>query len=436
MLSQHLLLPSSVADVIAASGASWGSIGMRHLPGDDLYVIASYAIKQAVKRPALSQWLDSHSSRGASTHPGVGFWYRADPELNATWAPVWHREVSITTDAFRERVKAWQQPGNAIIPVLTYADSADAPSWRAWLLSKQAATPITLDVVPENADILFGLAGAWPLDLVANDLISIIGVGSIGSCAAEALAGYGIRRLALVDPDRLRFHNLARHRLSAGDIGRFKVNAMRDYLQDRDPDLEVHPLALDITEDADELRALFKQSRLVLVCSDGIASRRAANHLACWAGKPAIFACVLENGGIGEVLRVIPGLTSCLGCFREKLAADGSLNPEPDLDRGYGTGSRHLPMTAPGGDLDLVGKLAAKTAVATLLATGGYWEQRLPHDHLVVGLQPPPSLPAPFDVSRAGEMKWNDTGRRATDCPAGQFRADPYLRGGLHHNRR
>lgn len=417
-MDQHLLLPGSVADAIAASGAAWGAFGVKRVPGDDLYVIAEYTVKDRVRRPAMSAWLENHCSRGASITHGVGFWYRAKPELNLSWDPVWRRRVSVPTDWFRARVNGWQQPGNATIPVLTYANADSTPAWRGWLLNKQAATPITIELVNESTNVYAAYAGAWPLERLAPHLVTVVGVGSIGSAAAEALLEYGVRRLALVDYDRLQFHNLARHQLTARDIGRFKVNAMKELLQARDAEAETDALPLDVVDDADRIRPLFRQSSVIVVCSDGVASRRAANHLACWAGTPIIFACVLADGGIGELLRVKPGVTACLICYRAALVEGGSFDPEPDLDLGYGTGSRHMPMTAVGGDLDLVGDLAAKISVATLLERAGHIEQWLPAEHAVLGLQPPPSLPAPFDVRRAGEVKWNDTGRPRPDCPS------------------
>jgi molybdopterin-synthase adenylyltransferase len=416
---QHLLLPSSVGDAIASSGAAWGAFGVRRVPGDELYVIADYTVKEKVRRPAMSKWLEHHCSRASSLQPNIGVWYRVAPELNMSWDPVWRRRVSIRTDAFREQVNGWRQPGNATLPVLTVSISeGETPLWRAWLLNSEMTTPVSLEVVSESSDIYAIFTGAWPLDILASELVSVIGVGSIGSAAAEALIEYGIRRLVLVDPDRLQFHNLARHQLLAPDIGRLKVNAMKELLAARDPDADIHALALDVVEDANQVRSLFKESRIVIVCSDGVASRRAANHLACWAGTPAVFACVLEEGGIGEILRVRPGISACLTCQREALVEAGSFDPEPGLDLGYGTGSRHFPMTAVGGDLDLVGKLAAKAAVATLLERYGHIEQWLPGDHAVIGLQPPPDMPDPFDVDRAGEIKWSQTGRPRPGCPS------------------
>jgi hypothetical protein len=139
------------------------------------------------------------------------------------------------------------------------------------------------------------------------------------------------------------------------------------------------------------------------------------NHIARRAGVPIVFACVLEHGALGEVVRITPE-TGCLMCYRRNLEEAGSLDPEPDLDRGYGTGSAHLPMTAVGGDLTTVGCLAAKIAVATLLERRGHWEQRLPGDALTVGLQPVPGRAAPFDIEEAAGFRWREIGPPRADC--------------------
>ncbi|MEV0352206.1 ThiF family adenylyltransferase [Nonomuraea sp. NPDC050680] len=69
----------------------------------------------------------------------------------------------------------------------------------------------------------------WPVTDLASVTAMVVGVGSIGGAAATALAGYGLGRLLLVDPDRLLWHNLVRHVLPRRYIGKFKVDALRDY---------------------------------------------------------------------------------------------------------------------------------------------------------------------------------------------------------------
>jgi hypothetical protein len=131
-----------------------------------------------------------------------------------------------------------------------------------------------------------------------------------------------------------------------------------------------------------------------------------------------VLACVLADGAVGEILRVRPGSGSgCLLCHRAELQAAARLDPEPGLDLPYGTGLQHRPMTAVGGDLALVGEFAAKAAVATLLEARGYHDQRLPAEHAVLGLRPVPGLTPPFDVTRAGDVRWAPVGPPRPSCP-------------------
>lgn len=125
---------------------------------------------------------------------------------------------------------------------------------------------------------------------------------------------------------------------------------------------------------------------------------------------------MLANGAYGEILRITPAV-GCLLCARAELRERGGIAPETTLDRGYGTGTRHLPMTAVTGDLALVGQLSAKAAVATLLDPKGFRDQRLPGDQAVIGLRPLPGKPAPFDIEETGALVWASLPAAWPDCP-------------------
>ncbi|WGD45256.1 hypothetical protein [Streptomyces cathayae] len=107
----------------------------------------------------------------------------------------------------------------------------------------------------------------------------------------------------------------------------------------------------------------------------------------------------------------------CLTCRRHSLTEAGSLDPEPALDAGYGTGTRHRPMTAVGPDLHLVAHLAAKTAAATLLEHAGHPDQRLPGEHALIGLRRQPGWAAPFDLGRTAELRWLPATPPRPGCP-------------------
>jgi hypothetical protein len=415
-----LLLSSSAADRIVASQDRWGWLNLRVDHAEQLAVVVGFSAQERITLPVTSPLLEAHYLRPADQVARAGVWYRARPDLDALWLTTASRSAKLTVDGFRQLIiGGWQLPPvDRAVPVLTWTEVDGRPAWQAWWAARDGVIPADLQVIDETAMMFDPLAPAWPVELLAGVLVTVIGVGSIGSAAAEALAAYAVGRLALVDPDRLLQRNLARHRAGARQLGRHKVHAVADQLAQRFPALEVQALPLNMVEDADVMRPLVARSDLVLVCADGVTPRRVANHLAVWARRPAVLACVLADGAVGEILRVRPGSGSgCLLCHRAELQAAGRLDPEPGLDLPYGTGLQHRPMTAVGGDLALVGEFGAKAAVATLLEAGGYHDQRLPAEHAVLGLRPVPGLTSPFDLTKAGEVRWSPVGPPRSTCP-------------------
>jgi molybdopterin/thiamine biosynthesis adenylyltransferase len=417
----YALLPSAVAAAIRDYGGRWGYLDLRFDRSEDLIIAIGYSKGEKVKLPVRAAWLDEHYSRSISPSPAAGFWYRADPELHEAGEWAFRRRSAVPLDFFRERVNGFHRPHRTLATfVITLCEKDGRPDFAGWVVTHESAERFPLEVVLDDADLFLPLEDAWPVGALAEKRVTVIGIGSIGSAACEALSGYAVRSLALVDPDRLQEHNFARHRAQPRELGRYKVNAVADMLKSRDRGLSVEQYALNVVDDADVMRPLFARSSCILVCSDGVESRRVANHLACHAGVPVVLACVLEDGGFGEVMCVRPGVTACLTCSREQLVEAGVVDPEPTLDLGYGTGFRHLAMTAVGGDLDLVGKFAARAVVSTLLAAQGFMKERLPAEYAVLGLRP--SLDrepeAPFDVERSLAVVWHPLGAPKPDCPS------------------
>jgi molybdopterin/thiamine biosynthesis adenylyltransferase len=274
------------------------------------------------------------------------------------------------------------------------------------------------NVATEDPDFTGRLLPGWPVADIEPFLFTIIGLGSIGSVAADAIADYGGHRFALVDPDRLLDRNLVRHRAARRLLGQYKVHAVRDTLRAHRSYLDIATFSTSVVNDADRMRSLFRSSSIVICCADGIQARTVSSHLARWANVPIVLACVLDDGAIGEVIRLRPSRRiGCLRCQRSQARASGHIDPEPGLELPYGTGDSHRPMTAVGGDLALVGHLAAKVAVATLLEATGHADQRLPGDHQIVALRPMPDAAYPFDLPRAGDTRWRAAAPPQSDCP-------------------
>jgi molybdopterin-synthase adenylyltransferase len=415
MILPALLLPKAVADAITSCGSQWGAIDLKQDRAEDLLIVSGWRKGLEYGGKVIE---DRHYTRYATSVPGAGWWYEVEPSLHELGRFRRLRGGGVAAEELAAGVlNGWKKPSTAGTHIVTFARRAGGlpPDWCAWTLVKDSAIQLDLDIFDAGADLLAPLDRGWRRDQLSDLHVTVVGLGSIGSVACEALASYGLRKFTLVDFDRLRAHNFARHRTLREEHGRLKVNAVADLLKRRDPTVEVEPLPLDVASNADQIRPILDETDLVTGCPDGTRARRTTSHLAYWAGKPVVLACVLEQGAFGEVLRLLPGRTGCLLCNRAALK--DAFDPEPGLDAGYETGNPHLPMNAVTGDLALVGQLAAKAAVATLLERRGDRAQRLAGDHGIVSLRPVPDFPEPFDFSEAGEMRWRPTAASRQECP-------------------
>jgi len=67
--------------------------------------------------------------------------------------------------------------------------------------------------------------------------IHIIGCGSVGSTLAENLARCGVTKMTLWDFDKVEPHNICNQMFRQQDVGKLKVEALRDMLQDINPEI-------------------------------------------------------------------------------------------------------------------------------------------------------------------------------------------------------
>lgn len=68
--------------------------------------------------------------------------------------------------------------------------------------------------------------------------IHIIGCGSVGSTVAENLARCGVTKFTLWDFDMVEPHNLANQMFRQKDVGKAKVDALKDILMEINPEIE------------------------------------------------------------------------------------------------------------------------------------------------------------------------------------------------------
>ena len=79
--------------------------------------------------------------------------------------------------------------------------------------------------------------------------VAICGLGGLGSNIAIALARAGIGKLILIDFDRVDVTNLHRQQYKAGQIGKYKTDALGENLLEIAPYIDIKTITERITED-------------------------------------------------------------------------------------------------------------------------------------------------------------------------------------------
>jgi tRNA A37 threonylcarbamoyladenosine dehydratase len=95
--------------------------------------------------------------------------------------------------------------------------------------------------------------GPEGLEVMRNSCVAVLGIGGVGSIAAEALARTGVGRLVLIDKDVVDITNINRqiHALLS-TVGQPKADLMRDRILQINPECDVVSLRMFYTEETYE----------------------------------------------------------------------------------------------------------------------------------------------------------------------------------------
>jgi tRNA threonylcarbamoyladenosine dehydratase len=95
--------------------------------------------------------------------------------------------------------------------------------------------------------------GKEGLEIMKNSTVAVLGIGGVGSFAAEALARSGVGRLILIDKDDVDITNVNRQLIALlSTVGRPKADLMKERIMDINPDCDVIALKMFYTEETYE----------------------------------------------------------------------------------------------------------------------------------------------------------------------------------------
>ncbi|OMJ91813.1 hypothetical protein SteCoe_5601 [Stentor coeruleus] len=232
---------------------------------------------------------------------------------------------------------------------------------------------------------------------IRNHSVLIVGVGGIGSVAAEMLTRCGIGKLILYDYDKVELANMNRLFFRPEHSGLSKVEASKTTLQEINPDVDIVGISQNICalDNYDSFLENIRTCSLVLCCVDNYAARITINRACGELNKIWMESGVSEDAMNGHIQTIYPGETACFECAPPYVVASGG--DEYQIKR-EGVCAASLPTT-----MGVIAGLLVQNALKFLLSFGevtNYLGYSSKNDYLPkFTMQPNPECPNRYCVN-------------------------------------
>ena len=130
----------------------------------------------------------------------------------------------------------------------------------------------------------------------ADRLITICGAGTLGANLLETLARMGLRRLRVIDRDRIEAHNLSTQPWTQQDVGAAKTRVLANMLY-RAVGTRVEPQQVELAP-ANAV-ALLRDSKVIVDAFDNPQARRAVSEAAATLAIPCLHIALSGTGDYG-----------------------------------------------------------------------------------------------------------------------------------------
>ena len=162
--------------------------------------------------------------------------------------------------------------------------------------------------------------------------VAVVGMGGVGSVAAEMLTRCGIGRLLMYDYDTVELANMNRLFFRPEQCGMTKTDAAAQTLSGINPDVALEAFTMNITtlqgfdafkESITDATTSAPRVDLVLSCVDNYEARMTINQVCLELNQTWMESGVSEDAVSGHIQVVAPGETACFACVPPLVVASG-----------------------------------------------------------------------------------------------------------------
>lgn len=199
--------------------------------------------------------------------------------------------------------------------------------------------------------------GLLETDWMTDMTVVIAGCGSAGSAIALQLARAGVGKFVLCDTDVMDIHNICRHQCNFTDVGRYKVDAIKDRIIQINPNAKVKGVPKLIQDSENEFKGVIEDNAVIIGAGDNRMSAACCCDIAIEYNIPFLSLCFWQRACVCEIFIWIPEKKHiCYRCalpeavensmkemdknhfyIGEEAAEKGSFEPGISIDVEYGS---------------------------------------------------------------------------------------------------
>ncbi len=147
--------------------------------------------------------------------------------------------------------------------------------------------------------------------------VGVLGTGGIGSHSALLCAQLGIKKLILIDRDKVMPTDLSRQQYSESDAGKPKVLCLKELISQKNSDIKVDAIFGQF--EGNNISAL-NDANIILDGTDNYLSRKEINRFSLKQNIPWIFASALKFEAM--LSTIIPFNSACFECWAKQPARE------------------------------------------------------------------------------------------------------------------